>query len=286
MTLSRTALARGRGWQADAVVCRAGPRDRAVHEQHDRMCMAIVLDGTFGYRSSRGSATLAPGAILLGNAGDCFCCGHEHSIGDRCLSFRFEEDFFEGVLSAVPGARDAALRRPALPPGTRDDLAIGAEAAFDDPGALEELAIDLASAVVAATNDAPLEDRRGVRTKRIEELAQWIESEPEHPFQLELLARQAAMSRFHLLREFKREMGITPYQFVLSLRLRRAARALRQTRDAILAIALDCGFSDLSEFNRRFRRVVGLTPGDYRRRAARASAGAATRRHVFRKPAA
>jgi AraC-like DNA-binding protein len=59
---------------------------------------------------------------------------------------------------------------------------------------------------------------------------------------------------------------MTPYQFLLAQRLRRAAVRLRQTTDPISAIAYEAGFGDLSTFNRRFRRIIGMTPGVWRRR--------------------
>jgi AraC-like DNA-binding protein len=65
-------------------------------------------------------------------------------------------------------------------------------------------------------------------------------------------------------------VGITPHQYVLRTRLHRAAVRLRRSGDAISAIAFDVGFNDLSTFNRRFRRVMGVHPGAYRR-ARRAS---------------
>jgi hypothetical protein len=59
-------------------------------------------------------------------------------------------------------------------------------------------------------------------------------------------------------------LGVTPGQYMLSMRLRRAAVRLRRSNDAIATVALDCGFDDLSTFNRQFRRATGLPPGAYR----------------------
>ena len=72
------------------------------------------------------------------------------------------------------------------------------------------------------------------------------------------------MSPYHFLRTFRQVAGMTPHQYVLRTRLHRAAVRLRRTDDAISAIAYDAGFNDLSTFNRRFRRVMGSSPGLYR----------------------
>jgi AraC family transcriptional regulator len=74
------------------------------------------------------------------------------------------------------------------------------------------------------------------------------------------------MSKYHFLRCFRRTLGCTPHQWLLQHRLRRAAQALRENRDAaIAAVALDAGFGDLSTFNALFRGVFGATPGAFRR---------------------
>src|SRR5579862_4136687 len=268
MTLAVQILASGAGWQASDVRCCAGPADAPFEEQHGRVCMAVVLDGTFSYRSSRGAAVLAPGAILLGNPGDYFECGHEHSVGDRCLSFHFDPEFYESAAADVPGAARLALESPALPPDrARTRLLVKADAALDDPALIEEFAHELAVSVAAAFIDAPADDAgHAAHTRRIQDIVHWIERDADHPLPLASLAGQACMSPYHFLREFKRVVGTSPHQFVLAQRLRRAARRLRHSEALVLDIALESGFSDLSEFNRRFRRVLGLTPSAYRAR--------------------
>ncbi len=271
MTLTPQLLAGGAGWRALDVWCDAGPADAPFEEQHDSICMAIVLTGTFSYRSSRGASTLAPGAVLLGNPGDCFECGHQHSVGDRCLSFQFDPAFYESILAVVPGAARLPLETPALPPhARRAHLLPQADAALDDPTAVEEFAYELAGCIAATVVDAsPDSAPRCRNTGRIEELVHWIERDADQKLPLTGLARQAGMSPFHLLREFKRVVGMSPHQFVLAQRLRRAARRLRQSDDPVLTVAIEAGFSDLSEFNRRFRRVLGVTPTAFRARRGR-----------------
>ena len=72
------------------------------------------------------------------------------------------------------------------------------------------------------------------------------------------------MSPYHFLRSFRALVGMTPHQFILYTRLNRAAVRLRRTADSISAIAFAAGFNDLSTFNRRFQRIMGLSPSAYR----------------------
>jgi AraC family transcriptional regulator len=67
------------------------------------------------------------------------------------------------------------------------------------------------------------------------------------------------------LRTFSAITGTTPHQYILRARLRRAAVRVRAEDTRILDIALDCGFDDLSNFNRAFRAEFGTSPLRYRR---------------------
>jgi AraC-like DNA-binding protein len=80
---------------------------------------------------------------------------------------------------------------------------------------------------------------------------------------LDSLARQAGLSPYHFLRTFQRVTGVTPHQFVLRARLREAAVRLTTERRNVLDIALDCGFGDVSNFNRAFRTEFGVNPRRY-----------------------
>ncbi len=73
------------------------------------------------------------------------------------------------------------------------------------------------------------------------------------------------MSPRTLLRRFHEASGRSPVQYVSDLRMHHAMLELRRCRRPILDIALDCGFNDLSYFHRRFRKITGLTPNNWRK---------------------
>jgi AraC-like DNA-binding protein len=81
------------------------------------------------------------------------------------------------------------------------------------------------------------------------------------------LARLAGVAPEHLCRAFKAYTGSTVVGYLLQRRLQHAMLRLRGSDDKILAIALECGFRDLSYFNRQFKARVGMTPTRYRRPA-------------------
>ena len=281
-SLASNCLASGPGWSVSDVVCTAGPHDRPFEEQHAQVSIAAAMQGTFQYRTRQGAALLAPGALLLGNAGACFECGHEHGTGDRCLAFHFAPDYLEAIVGAVPGAQQAAFVLAQLPPIPALMPAIAAaEAARDEGDAeeFEELALGLAGAVASTLAEAdPKLGRRPSRRdeRRITDVLRRIEAEATERLKLAGLARQAGMSPYHFLRTFRQVVGMTPHQYVLRTRLHRAAIRLRRSKEPISAIAFECGFDDLSTFNRRFRRIMGASPAAYRARRTRAPAGPIT----------
>jgi AraC family transcriptional regulator len=284
MTMTAQTLASGPGWCVRDFVCSAGPHDRPFEERHEAVCIAAVAQGTFQYRSSHGVAFLAPGAVLLGNYDHCFECSHEHGVGDRCISVHLAPEFWEAAIASVPGARTAVFSVPRLPPLPSLIPVIAALAAASrDPDAaqLEELTLRLAGEVAHALYGVgPVRDAPSGRVlQRIADAVRRIESEADESTEpdqsLASFASDAAMSPYHFLRVFRDVVGMTPHQFVLRTRMHRAAVRLRRSDEPVSGIAFDAGFNDLSTFNRRFRRIVGITPTAFRARRRARVAGVA-----------
>jgi AraC family transcriptional regulator len=268
-TLSARRIAGGETWSVGEIVCRAGPADRPYEERHEGFSIAAVLEGSFTYRAGRGASLLYPGALLLGKSRACYECGHEHSAGDRCISFNLREDAFEEIASIASSRGRDPFSQPMLPASNRLTPLFAAIANLKDrasPLRAEELMIALTEMVVAELNDgaktppAP----RAWETLRVVDVLRLIEERPDDALDLAGLAGVAGLSKHHFLRVFRRLIGMTPYQYVLRARMARAARRLTRSRDSVLSIALDSGFGDLSTFNARFRATFGTTPSKYR----------------------
>lgn len=81
---------------------------------------------------------------------------------------------------------------------------------------------------------------------------------------LEDMAAQAAISPSHFSRLFKKTIGESPHQFLLSYRVEQAKRLLRKNHQTIIGVALACGFSDQAHMTRVFRKRLGMTPRQWR----------------------
>ena len=170
----------------------------------------------------------------------------------------------------MPGVRRPSFSAPLLPPhsGLLPIIA-AAEAAREDgdAAAFEEVALRLAgavAAVLAGTKGRTAGAEPRVTSGGSPPRCAGSKRRPHEPLSLADLAHEAAMSPYHFLRSFRAVVGMTPHQFVLHTRLHRAAVRLRRTADSISAIAFAAGFNDLSTFNRRFQRIMGLSPSAYR----------------------
>jgi AraC family transcriptional regulator len=263
-------VARGDGWAVSDVVCNLGPRDRPFEEKHANISVAIVTAGTFQYRSTNGRELMTPGSLLVGNAGQTFECGHEHGIGDRCVAFSYAPEFFDTLL-ADSGIRGAGpeFKTPRLPP-LRAFSSIIARAyaglAGERDVSWEELSIELAVRAVqvaSGVSPAAAAPQPGAMA-RMAETVRTMEQDPESPRSVRDLARDARLSPYYFLRTFRSVTGVTPHQYVRRARLRQAATWLRIERKKIVDIAFDCGFDDVSTFNRAFRAEFGVSPRAYR----------------------
>jgi AraC-like DNA-binding protein len=264
-------LARGEGWSVADVVCTSGPADRVFEEQHTWYSIAVVLAGTFQYRSRAGHALMTPGSLMLGSPGQCFECGHEHAEGDRCVSFWYAPDHFERLAADAGLDGRRALRVPRIPPVPALAPVVAAAAAniMDAAHARwNEIGIELARRAVALAAGVTERCRAPIHAEaRVTRVVRSLDRSPQAAFTLDQMAQEAGLSPYHFLRTFESVTGVTPHQYVLRTRLREAALRLEARDDKIVDVALDCGFGDLSNFNRAFRTEFGLSPRAYRLRS-------------------
>lgn len=264
-------LANGQGWVVSDVLCTSGPRDRVFEEAHTGVSVAIVIAGSFEYRSARGRHLMTPGSFMLGNPGECFECGHDHAAGDRCVSFHYEPSFFARLLDEVDSPVDAfknsriAPVRASAQIVAQTTLALGPTASMS----WEELAIDVAEAAsrLGAGTSRRATTIPGAVSAYVTDCVRAIERDPSSQTSLADLAARAGLSPFQFLRAFRASTGVTPHQFILRARLRSAATRIADDDARIIDIALEAGFGDLSNFNHAFRAEFGATPTSFRDRA-------------------
>ncbi|MEQ6438275.1 AraC family transcriptional regulator [Comamonas sp. w2-DMI] len=76
------------------------------------------------------------------------------------------------------------------------------------------------------------------------------------------LASEAGVSETQVIRSFSEEIGMPPHAYLVALRVEHAKRLIRFGLP-LAAVAADCGFTDQSHMHRHFKRLTGITPGDF-----------------------
>jgi AraC family transcriptional regulator len=100
---------------------------------------------------------------------------------------------------------------------------------------------------------------------RLRAVLEYIEEHLNASSTLEQMAAVARLSPFHFARQFKAATGLPPHEYVIVRRVERAKQFLQGGGDLSLAeIAAQAGFSDQSQFSRHFKRLLGVTPGQFR----------------------
>lgn len=98
----------------------------------------------------------------------------------------------------------------------------------------------------------------------IERIISYIDENLAQSLSLSMFAEIAHMDPFYFSTYFKKHTSMSPSQYVLYARINRAKKLLVETDKNILDVALLCGFNSTANFNKAFKKVVGMTPSEYR----------------------
>lgn len=114
------------------------------------------------------------------------------------------------------------------------------------------------------------EQTNGLAPHKLHQTIDYIQDRLDRDLSLESMAQNIGMSRYYFATRFKQATGISPHKYVTQQRIERAKQLLKKTQKhrqysklSLAQIALDCGFSSQSHFNKVFRQYVGVTPKKY-----------------------
>jgi len=236
---------------------------------HDGFVVGIIERGVEAFYY-RGATRLAPaGSIVVVEPGEM----HTGQAGSR-LGWTYRVLYPEAVL----------LQRAAVALGGSPDRVPSFPAVIEDPAlyalfqqlhatldgsasALErESGLTLALArLVARHGDSRLAlPSTGRERGAVELVRHYLETHYGENPSLDELARLAGLSPFHLLRVFRRALQLPPHAYLTGVRIARA-KALLAAGWPVARVATETGFVDQSHLTRQFKRLVGVTPGQYAR---------------------
>lgn len=148
-------------------------------------------------------------------------------------------------------------------------------ASFPDltPSRRLTLLLDLLDEVAASSDhralkaESPDEIVSAIDRKRLDEVLRYVHANHQRELTLTETAKVAGLGPESFSRFFRRLTGRTFIETLIQIRLASAMARLAETTDTIAAVAYECGFEDLSNFNRQFRRRYGITPSEARKRS-------------------
>lgn len=111
-------------------------------------------------------------------------------------------------------------------------------------------------------NISSTEQKLGYEKKAIQQACCYIDERFAQGVSLHELAEHVSFSPYYLLRVFRAEVGMPPYAYLESVRIRHAQRLI-ETGKPLVEVAAEVGFSSQSHMTRRFKKIIGATPGQY-----------------------
>ena len=216
---------------------------------HVHSYLTIVTSGSTLELYSGQNELLSTGDVHVMLAGDRHT--NRYLSATRCLHLELDQ-FLDDLPSVVPGPR-------------RDErTATLARLIRSEAGGTDDLSGIAVEGLLFAILSQPIPNSTKAPSwmTHVEEL---LRSSFTSPLTLEDIAGVAGVHQAHLCREFHRHNGRTIGAFIRELRIDRSRELLGASDDPLADIALQCGFSDQSHFSNAFKRVMRMTPRQYRR---------------------
>ena len=241
------------------------PVSRHWHEEY-QFCLVQFGPGELTYRGS--NLPTPPASLFMVHPGEVHSNRAFESIGCSFRTLFVDTELVRRAATDVRG-KDSGL--PFFPTAVTFDQHlvekyVSVHSAFEQSSSTlerESSLLELLSTLVLRF----AEDNRTYRSIGVERLAvsrarDYLAEHYSENISLEKLASLAKLSPYHFNRVFSEQMGMPPHTFQTQVRVCRAKALLRQGRPIAQTAALT-GFADQSHLNRHFRRMTGITPGQF-----------------------
>lgn len=200
-------------------------------------------------------------SVILMTPADFHLIDVQAGDGAQFIKVSFEE---EALAPAARAALAAPLVLQRVPPGALPCLLFEELYRYRDTA---DYAAALIGAILLYLSRHGRRLNRGLQDSRQAlalEAARWLHAHFTEPVAMADAARALSVSPQYLSGVFSRVMGVTLMDYVISLRLRRAAELLRESDQRVTEICFSCGYRNLSHFLRSFKRQYGASPRKFR----------------------
>jgi AraC-like DNA-binding protein/mannose-6-phosphate isomerase-like protein (cupin superfamily) len=234
---------------------------------HEYYVIGFIEDGSRYLSCRNREYTIESGDLLLFNPGDNHTCEQidDNALDYRCINIQPEimskavyeitgKDFMPYFTTQVVFHSDLVKLLKEL------HLMIMQE---EKDFIKEEIFLFFLKQLVEEYTEQEMQSPRLEQTAQAKAICEFLETNYMKHITLDDLSHLSGLSKYHLLRSFTKQKGITPYSYLETIRIDRAKKLLEQ---GVLPIdaALQTGFADQSHFTNFFKKLIGLTPSQYR----------------------
>ncbi len=237
---------------------------------HEAYCIWLNTSGGEHYRHSGNSSILQPdkfGIIAPGEVHENYACENDRR---NLLTFYLDPAQLQSVAAQIKGSSSDSSE-------FRTDFYHDREAQEglirlhhllnNSPSLLEQetVFIELLALLIKRHCAAGIDEARfGKETVRVNRIIELFHEQLGEDISLSALAAKFDCTPYHLIRFFKKAVGLSPHAYLIQIRLEKAKQLINQGTPLVDA-AFETGFTDQSHLNRHFKTKFGVTPGAYRR---------------------
>lgn len=235
---------------------------------HEGFALGVIETGVETFRYRRATHVAPAGSLVVINPGEPHTGAAALAEGWRYRMLYPNAEVLREVASALSGRLRPvpSFSRPVIddPALARELMRLHAdvEARAEPLERSSRLRAAFARLIARHADSPHLEPRIAPEPELVRCLRDYLEERAATPVRLEDLAALAGMSAFRTLRVFEQAVGMPPHAYLTHLRVARARRLLTHGTPPAHAAAL-VGFYDQSHLTRHFKRIVGVTPGQY-----------------------
>jgi len=232
---------------------------------HEYYVIGFVESGCRYLTCKNKDYTIDAGDLLMFNPLDNHACCQVDSmpLDWRCININ--EDVMRETVKQITGRDDlpkltttvAYHSEAVLPLRELHDLIMNGRTDFEK----EEIFFFLIEELILEYTE-PSKESLSAASEEIQKACTYMESNFSELITLDDLSKLSGLNKYTLLRNFTKQRGITPYQYLETIRISEAKKLLERGADP-LAAAMQTGFADQSHFTKFFKKLIGLTPKQY-----------------------
>ena len=235
---------------------------------HDHFVICLIEHGVQSFTHKGTKYVTPPSGLILINPGIVHTGepASAHGFQMRCIypteaHMQTAVTELTGHPNAVPFFREVRIDDPAA---NHDIWALhDALSQNEDPLEAESRFIATLAQLIKRYGEVrPAERPLGQEQTAVQQAKNYLADRFDQPVSLNELAEHVALSPYYLLRVFHAEVGLPPHAYLQDLRIRHAQRLI-ELGTSLADAALAVGFSSQSHLTRRFKQIVGMTPGQY-----------------------